>query len=383
MQNKPVISAVGQSEVGRVLGKSGMALTVEAVKDALDDSGLTIADIDGVACWPSGKPGSGFGPVGADQLIDALGINVTWYSGGSEGPGQLASIINAYAAVSAGLARHVICFRTLMESTTRKQQEPMQPPQDYLQWLLPYHAYSAANWIAMYAQRHFHEYGTTREQLAQIALSNRRHAQLNPKAVYRDPLSLEDYLGSRMISSPLCLFDCDVPVDASTVAIVSAADAAQDLRKAPIKIESLGCAVNDRFSWDQFPDMTTMPARDAANMMWSRTDFKPSDVDVAQLYDGFSIITLIWLEAMGFCKKGEVGAFIGDGSRFALDGELPLNTNGGQLSGGRTHGFGYVYEACKQLRGECGERQVPNNPTLAAVGVGGGPLGGCLLLNRD
>lgn len=383
MKNKPVISGIGQSEVGRVLGKTGMALTVEAVKDALYDSGLTIADIDGVACWPSAKLGSGFAPVGAEQVIDAMGINVNWYCGGIEGPGQLASIINAYAAVSAGLARHVICFRTLIESTTRKQQEPIQPPQDYTQWLLPYHAYSVASWIAMYAQRHFHEYGTTREQMAQIALSCRRYAQLNPKAVYRDPLSLEDYLGSRMISSPLCLFDCDVPVDASTVVIVSASDAAQDLRKAPIRIESLGSAVKDRLSWDQFPDMTTMPARDAAKMMWSRTDFKPSDVDIAQLYDGFSILTLIWLEAMGFCEKGEVGAFVGDGSRFALDGELPLNTNGGQLSAGRTHGFGYVYEACKQLRGEAGERQVHNNPALAAVGVGGGTFGGCLLLNRD
>ena len=184
----------------------------------------------------------------------------------------------------------------------------------------------------MYAQRYFHEFGTTREQLAQIALNARKNAQLNPDAVYRNALSMDDYLQARMISSPLCLYDCDVPVDASTVVIVSSADAAAESSKQAITIESIGCAVHDRYSWDQFPDLTTMIARDAASMMWSRTDLKPADVDMAQLYDGFSIITLMWLEAMGFCGKGEAGAFVDGGQRISLGGDLPLNTGGGQLS---------------------------------------------------
>jgi acetyl-CoA acetyltransferase len=125
-----------------------------------------------------------------------------------------------------------------------------------------------------------------------------------------------------------------------------------------------------------------MAARDAAAMLWSRTDLKPRDVDIAELYDGFSFLTIVWLEALGFCPKGEGGRFIEGGKRIALDGELPLNTNGGQLSAGRLHGYGFLHEACIQLRGEAGARQVARQPQVAAVGVGGGPLGGCVLLTR-
>jgi acetyl-CoA acetyltransferase len=128
--------------------------------------------------------------------------------------------------------------------------------------------------------------------------------------------------------------------------------------------------------------MTTMSARDAAASMWARTDLRPGDVDTAQLYDGFSIITMVWLEELGFCGKGESGAFVEDGTRIALDGPLPLNTSGGQLSGGRLHGFGLLHEACLQLRGQGGERQIPGNPEVAVVANGGGPIAGSMLLTR-
>ena len=125
-----------------------------------------------------------------------------------------------------------------------------------------------------------------------------------------------------------------------------------------------------------------MAARDAGPMLWSRTDLRPGDVDVAELYDGFSFITLSWLEALGFCPKGESGRFIEGGQRIALDGELPLNTQGGQLSAGRLHGYGYLHEACVQLWGEGGDRQVPGSPEVAVAAAGGGTLAGCLLLTR-
>ena len=195
-----------------------------------------------------------------------------------------------------------------------------------MEYTLPFRAYSAANWIAMMAQRHFHEYGTTREQLAWIALNARRNAAGNPNAIYRDPLSLDDYLAARMISTPFCLFDCDVPCDGATAMIVSRADRARDLRRPPLRVEAVGSALRGRPSWDQFDDLTTMALRDAAKMLWERTDLRPSDVDVAELYDGFSFIALAWLEALGFCKKGEGGPFIDGGARIALDGEIPLNT---------------------------------------------------------
>jgi len=252
-----------------------------------------------------------------------------------------------------------------------------------MQWTLPYGAASAAVWIAMMARRHFHEFGTTREQLAQIALNARKNASLNPKAVYREPLSMEDYFAARMISEPFCLYDCDAPVDGSTAIIVSAVDAARDLRKTPLRVESIGSALRGRPSWDQFDDLTTMALRDAGAMLWERTDLRPGDVDVAELYDGFSFITLCWLEALGFCGKGESGPFVEGGKAIALDGEIPLNTHGGQLSAGRLHGFGFLHEAAVQLWHEGGARQVQGSPSVAVAAAGGGPLGGCLLLRRD
>jgi acetyl-CoA acetyltransferase len=241
---------------------------------------------------------------------------------------------------------------------------------------------SAANWLALVAQRRVHEFGLTRTQLGQIALNGRRNAARNPKAVYRDLLTMEDYLAARMITTPLCLYDCDAPCDGSTAVIVSHVDYAPDAPNPACHVNAIGTALRGRPSWDQFDDMTTMSARDAAASMWSRTDLRPADVDTAQLYDGFSIITMVWLEELGFCAKGESGAFVEDGRAIALDGPLPLNTSGGQLSGGRLHGFGLLHEACLQLRGQAGDRQVGGRPEVAVVANGGGPIAGSMLLTR-
>ena len=164
--------------------------------------------------------------------------------------------------------------------------------------------------------------------------------------------------------------------------IVSRADAAADLRRPPVKIEAIGSALHNRDSWDQRADLTTMASADAAAMLWSRTDLQPHDVDTIQLYDGFSFITLAWIEALGFCARGEGGSFIEDGSMISLGGRFPLNTSGGQLSAGRLHGFGYLHEACTQLWGDGGDRQV-DDAEVAIAAAGGGPLGGCLLLTKS
>jgi acetyl-CoA acetyltransferase len=305
-----------------------------------------------------------------------------------EGAAQFSALINAYAAVKAGLARHVLCFRTVKEgSGGAVWKDNAAPSRERLriggefQWQFPFNAFSAIHWLSLYAQRHFHLYGTKREHLGAIAVNARRNAGLNPKAIYRDPMTMDDYLASKMISSPFCLFDCDAPTDASTVIILSSAEAAKDLPCQPIHIEAVGSALHSRPFWDQVAT-PHMAAFDAAEMMWSRSDYKPSNVQVAELYDGFSFLTLTWLEALGFCKIGEGGAFVEGGQRIARGGQLPLNTNGGQLSGGRTHGFGFVHEAVVQLRGKGGERQVANDPKVGVAAAGGGPLGGCMLLVR-
>ncbi len=394
LERKAALTGIGQSDVGRPLGRDPMSLTIDACLDAIEDAGLTRDDIDGISTYPGGAmPGApGFTAGGVTEVQDALRLNLDWFSGGPETSGQLGAVINAVAAVAAGFANHVLCFRTVWEATAQGGGRRAGigtggggsfKASGFMQWSLPYGAASAAVWIAMMAKRHFHEYGTTREQLAQIALNARKNAAGNPKAIYRDPMTMDEYLNVRMISDPFCLYDCDVPVDGSTAMIVSRIDVAKDLRRKPLRVEAVGSALHGRPSWDQFDDLTTMALRDAAAMMWKRTDLQPSDVDVAELYDGFSFISLCWLEALGFCGKGEGGPFIEGGKRIALDGEIPLNTHGGQLSAGRLHGFGFLHEACVQLWGEGGERQVANDPEIAVAAAGGGPLGGCLLLRRS
>ena len=388
------ISGVGQSQIGRRLYRPALDLTVEAVLRAIDDAGLTRDDIDGIATYPGNMDvPPGFSGVGVTELQEALRLELRWFAGGLESPGQLGSVVNAALAVAAGLANHVVCFRTVTEASAQGDKGRSSVTVGggggggrgvrmggFMQWTLPFGAPSAANWIGMMAMRHFHEFGTTREQLAQIPLNARRNAALNPHAIYTEPMTLEDYLGVRMISEPLCLYDCDVPADGSTAVIVSRADAAPGLRRPPVGIEAVGTAIRGRPSWDQWDDLTTMACRDAAAMLWERTDLTPADVDIAELYDGFSFIALAWLEALGFCGHGEGGPFVEGGTRIARDGELPLNTHGGQLSAGRLHGYGFLHEACLQLWGEAGARQVPGGPEVAVAAAGGGPLAGCLLL---
>jgi acetyl-CoA acetyltransferase len=385
------ITGIGQSEVKRPSTKSAMRLTLDAALQAIADAGLTRDDIDGVACWPGdNNNGSSFSPVGPNALIGTLGLKVNWYGGGYEGPGPLAGIINGAMAIATGLARHVLVFRTITEASGRlidknaaalTNKTVGRDSSFFWQWYTPYNVLSAVNLMAMYAQRHFHDHGTTPEQMAQIALTCRRNAMRNPNAVMRAPMTMDDYMASRMISTPLRMFDCDVHCDASTAIVLSRADAAKDGPNAPIRIDAIGAALHQPWSWEQI-SLTEMVAFDVGRMMWSRTDLKPKDVGSAQLYDGFSILTMIWLEALGLCPPGESGRFIEGGQRIARDGVLPINTNGGQLSGGRTHGLGYVHEACTQLWGRGGDRQIAPHQ-VAVCGAGGGPLGGSLLLVKE
>lgn len=192
---------------------------------------------------------------------------------------------------------------------------------------------------------------------------------------------MEDYLSARPISSPLGLYDCDVPIDGSIAVVVSPADYASDCPSRPVRVEAIGGSPGSG-GWFHRPDYPNMASVDAAAQMWSRTDLKPPDLDIAQLYDGFTYLTLAWLEALGICGQGEAGPFVEGAGRIALDGQLPLNTYGGQLSAGRMHGYWVLHEACLQLRGQAGERQVSGQPEVAVVSNGGGPIAGCILLTR-
>ena len=226
-----------------------------------------------------------------------------------------------------------------------------------------------------------HEYGTTAEQLGEIVLTCRANAQLNPRAVWNGtPLTMESYLASDLVASPFRLLDCDFPVDGAVAVVLTGADRAPDIRHRPVYIEAVGHATgrdSDYYAWD---DLSTMAAAHAADEMWSKTDLRPQDVDVAEVYDGFSWLALSWLEALGFCAKGEGGPFVESGA-CRLDGALPICTDGGQLGMGRLHGFGKLAEAVEQLRGDAGPRQVADADVAVACS-GGGPAATSLVLTR-
>lgn len=402
-EKRSIISGIGISRVGRRTGIPGLELTIESSRAALADAGLTPADIDGVATM---------GETPLDQACSALGVEAAYRGGGIETGGLLSPVMSACRAVADGAARHVLVYRTVQmvggtilgpnqgaasgdaaRRAARAEQsrdrqpvtETVAPPQALMDamsemgTLLTYHAYSAANWLAMHCRRHMHLYGTTKEQLGALAVNSRANAALNPLAAYRDPMTLEDYLDARPISDPFGLLDCDVPIDGSVAVVVSRADFAPDCPH-PVRVEALGGS-EGAGGWDQRPDYPNMASVDAAAEMWGRTDLRPADVDVAELYDGFTFITLAWLEALGFCGTGESGPFVADPSEISLGGRLPLNTYGGQLSAGRMHGYWVLHEACLQLQGQAGARQVAG-AEVAVAANGGGPIAGCLLLTR-
>ena len=367
-----LISGIGRSDIGRRLRRDPLLLTVDAALAAIADAGLDVADIDGLSTYP-GASGStpGITGAGVDDVRTLLGLDLKWHTGGGELAGQLGSVVNAVLAVAGGLASHVLCFRSVWESTAQELaggRSPLvaQSPRPVLRFGQPY-GVGYATYGALAMQRYLHETGSTREQFAQLAVVSRANAAGNPDAVYREPLSVDDYLGARMISDPLCMFDCDVPVDGAVAFVVSRADSPAIDRSRAVAFDAVGSA-------------TGLDA--CAEMLWSRTDLKPSDVDAAEVYDGFTIYAVQWLEALGLTPRNETGAFLEGGRRIALDGELPVSTGGGQLSAGRLHGYGALLEACIQLRGDGGARQIPDRPEVVAVSSGAEAFTSCLLLTR-
>jgi len=384
-EDKVAISGIGSSELGRRLMVPPLSLTVQACERAIADAGLEMDDIDGLSTYPGAGLAGPFGEGGVTALEAALGIRPTWYNGGGETFGPGGSVIAAMLAVAGGLARHVLCFRTLWEATYGELVRRGTIRADHSRvagWMWPFGATSAAHTLAQNAQRHFHRYGITRETLGWIALNQRANAALNPTAIYRDPLTMDDYLTARLITTPFGLYDCDVPCDGAVAVVVSAVDAARDLAKPPVLVEAVGTQIIERLEWDQSTLTHEPQVLGQAAHMWTRTSLRPGDVDVAELYDGFTFNCLSWIEALGFCGIGEAKDFLDGGKNIARDGMLPLNTHGGQLSHGRTHGMGLLAEAIVQLRGEGGPRQVPG-ARVAVVSSGGLTPSGAILLRTD
>lgn len=386
-EDNVALTGVGQSRVGRRLMVDPLGLTVDACLQAVEDAGLGIDEIDGLSTYPgrSGAPAMSEG--GIAPVTEALQLHPTWINAVGDTPGQAGAIIAGMLAVASGLCRHVLCYRTVWESShaAMVRSGAWAPAEGRVTGIYeeraPYGAMSAANWIAMQASHYFHRYGGDRTMLGRIAVAERAAAARNPEAVYREPITLDDYLSARMISTPFGLYDCDVPVDGAVAVVVSAVETAKDRPRPAIRVDSVGTQILERVSWDQdtltHEPLTLGPSKH----LWTRTDLRQADVDLALLYDGFTFNVVSWLEALGFCELGGAADFIGDGRSIESGGRLPINPHGGQLSAGRLHGFGFVREAMLQLRGDAGARQVAG-AEVAVVTTGGGAPGSALLLRR-
>jgi acetyl-CoA acetyltransferase/uncharacterized OB-fold protein len=384
-EHRAVLSGIGRSALGRRLLVDPLSLTVDACLQAIADAGLEPSDIDGLSTYP-GPVGMGMSEGGATAVEEALRLHPTWINGGGELPGPGGSVIAAMLAVASGLCRHVLCFRTVWESSFAalglQRGGGLRVSGAHMEHRAPFGAMSAASWIGVNANQYLHRYGASREVLGWIALNGRANAARNPAAIYRDPMTMDDYLSARPISSPFGLYDCDVPCDGSIAVIVSDASTAADLPHPAVRIEAVGTQITERISWDQGTVTHEPQVLGQSAHLWSRTSMTPADVDLALVYDGFTFNAISWLEGLGFCGYGEAKDWLDGGRRIALDGELPVNPHGGQLSEGRTHGYGFLYEAVAQLRHQAGDRQVPDAQT-AVVTSGGGTPSGVLLLQRS
>ncbi len=377
-QPRVAIVGVGYSKIGRATGLSLETLTAQASVAAMADAGVAAADIDGVVVHSFPHQF-----VSATQTADLLGIpDVGFYSGSVDGAAYSVAAVQGIAAVASGSCHTCLTVRTVHRAGAYGYRGPggsgVPTP---LQFFAPYGSLSAAHWAAMYMRRHMHLYGTTEEQFGRFAVSQREYATRTDDALFRQPMTIDEYMKSRYVAEPLHILDCDYPVDSSSALIFTTEERARDLAKKPVFFESWAQGTTETLDFHLVPEMTRSSPWNAAARMWSRTDLRPSDVDVAGLYDGFTLISMQWLEALGFCGEGESGPFVEEGNT-GPGGAIPTNTDGGACNVGRRHGANFFIEVTRQLRGECADRQVPG----AQVGVVSNSVGGfagCALLTGE
>ena len=363
-RGKAAIVGAAESDLGEVgPGFTPLDLIGQATKGALADAGLDKGDVDGLFS------ASAYYSMAAVSAGEYLGIRPRYSDATNMGGSSFVShLLHAAAAIDAGLCEVALIVYASTQRSGGGFRGVSDPPNPYE---TPYGPRYPVSMYALAASRHMHEYGTTREQLAEVAVAAREWAKLNPKAFMRGDLTVEDVLTSRMISSPLSLFDCCLVTDGGGALVVTSAEHAKDLRKAPVYL--LGAA---EAHWHrniaQMPDLTVTAAAESGPRAYEMAGIGPEDVDVAMLYDAFTINTILFLEDLGFCEKGEGGTFV-EGGRIAPGGELPVNTSGGGLSYNHPGMYGLLMliEAVRQLRGECGERQVEGAEVALAHGNGG------------
>ena len=360
-----IVGVAESDEMGKLPHKSAFALHAEAARNALADAGLAKDDVDAVfsaGLWM------------ASETAEYLGIQPRYLDGTQIGGCSfIAHVEHALGAIEAGLCE--VALITHGESGASRIAMPgtrFGADSARMQFENPYGLAGPPTGYALAAARHMHEFGTTSEQLAQVAVATRKWAALNPRAMMREPLTIDDVLASRMISWPLHLLDCCLVTDAGGAVVVTSAARARDLPKPPVYVLGTGEA-STHVMVSQMPDFARWDAaRLSGERAFAMAGVAPADIDLAMLYDAFTIVPVMGLEALGFCKPGEGGAFV-SGQRTAPGGDFPMNTNGGGLSYQHTGMYGIftLIEAVRQLRGECGARQVRDCRVALCHGLGG------------
>jgi acetyl-CoA acetyltransferase len=363
MRGRAAIVGIGNTRRWNAPGRTAMDQLQEAAILAVEDAGLTLKDVDGLFCASSS---SGLPVL---NVAERLGLAIRHGDGTMVGGASfLFHLQNAMAALEAGLCDvALICYGS-NQLTAGGRLQPMPDPQPYE---APYKARYPISSYSLAASRHMHQYGTTREQLADVAVAARQWANLNPDAYMRGSLTRDDVLASRMVSDPLTKADCCLVTDGGAAIVVTRADRARQLKQPPVHVLGTGVAVSHR-QIPSMPDLTTSAAVESGRRAYAMAGIGPQDVDHVMLYDAFTITTLMFLEDLGFCAKGEGGSFVASGA-IAPGGTLPVNTNGGGLSCNHPGMYGLftIIEAVQQIRGECGERQIADVDIALAHANGG------------
>jgi acetyl-CoA acetyltransferase len=373
LRNRCAIVGAGNSVLGRVPNMDSLALLEQAAWRALTDAGLTMSDVDGIITH---------GPGGIythhQRIGERLGVNVRFSTSlDNGGASQVLAVALAVIAIDAGLCSTVICgYGRNGWSRTRSNRDGKTTatliPQEHiaLEFGPEYGYFGAVASHALGAQRHMHEYGTTREQFAHVAISFREHALRNPDAMMKKPLTLDDYFHAPMIAEPYSLFDCSLVSDGAGAVVVTTAERARDLKATPILIKGFG-SFNNLRGWTKDRNMVETAAKVSGDTAYRMAGLGPSDIDTAQFYDCFTGMVVTQLEDYGFCAKGEGGPFVASGA-LRLGGELPSNTSGGQLSEAHVEGMLQIIEGVRQLRKDHPkERQVAGAETALISGHGG------------
>jgi acetyl-CoA acetyltransferase len=367
------VAGVAESDLGQVApGMSPVDLMAQATVRALDDCGLKLTDVDGIFCASAQVR---FGPM---VLAEYLGIQPRCFDGTQIGGSSFMShLAHARVALQAGLCDvALIAYGSTQRSVSRSSASPP----DFNPYEMPFRPMLPATAYAFAASRHMHLYGTTREQLAEVAVAARQWALLNPAAWEKEPLAIEQVLRSRMVSWPLTVRDCCLIVDGGGAMIVTRADRAKTLRRPPVHVLGIGEALGHN-SISNMPDLTVTAARESGRQAFTQAGLAPRDVKMLSLYDAFTVTPILFLEDLGFCAKGEGGPFVAGGA-IAPGGRLAVNTNGGGLSYCHPGMYGLLamIEAVRQVRGECGARQVPGCDVALAHGNGGVLSSQCTVL---